>query len=317
MLRGTVEIDGSSTVFPNSEATASAFRERYPNVNVTVGISGTGGGFKRFTQGSTDISDASRPITYEEFDQAAQNGVKMIELPIAMDGLTLAVNPQNDWVDQLTVEQIRRVYLAKHNRESPLKWSELNPAWPDERMVVYSPGTDSGTFDYFHEVMGEDEAMRADMSTSEDDNVLVTGVAGDKFAIGYFGASYYYNNEAKLKAVPVINPETGEAVLPTPQAVSRGEYTPFARPLFIYVNADSLRRPEMKAFIEFYLEHAAATATKVDYIPVADEIADRAKQFYRERLTGTTFVDADGNKRTGKVADIYRPENLTTLEQVK
>jgi len=316
-LRGSVEIDGSSTVFPISEAVASAFRDSYPNVKVTVAISGTGGGFKRFTTGDTDISDASRPVTFKEFQAAAENGVEMIEMPVAMDGLTVAVNPKNDWVDQLTVEQIRRIYLARHNQQREMKWSDLNDDWPDETIIVYSPGTDSGTFDYFHEVMGEELALRSDMSTSEDDNVLVTGVAGDLYAVGYFGASYYYNNRDKLKAVPVVNPDTGEAVLPTESAVRNGDYAPFARPLFIYVNAQSLRRPEMKAFVDFYLDHAPAMAQQVDYVPVSDTIAERVQRFYRQRLTGTTYIDADGNKRRGSLVEIYRSENLVTSDDVQ
>jgi len=312
-LRGRIEIDGSSTVYPISEAVASAFRKHFPNVNVTVAISGTGGGFKRFAVGETDISDASRPIKPNEYKKAAEYGVEFIELPVALDGLSIVVNPRNDWVDKLTVEQLRQVYLEKHSAQ---KWSELNPDWPDKKIEVYAPGTDSGTFDYFHEVMGEEESLRPDMSTSEDDNVLVTGVAGDLYSIGFFGASYYYNNKSKLKAVPVVNPRTGEAVRPTEDNVKNGDYEPFARPLFIYISTRSLRRPETKVFVEFYLKNAAEMATKVDYVPLSETIYNRASQFLTKRWTGTTYLMKNGRKREGRLLDIYKRANLLKSDDI-
>jgi phosphate transport system substrate-binding protein len=195
-LRGKVVVDGSSTVYPVTEAAAAAFRQDYPGVDVTVAISGTGGGFKRFVKGETNISDASRPITPKEFQAAKEYGVQFIELPVALDGLSVVVNPQNDWVDKLTVEHLQAIYLEDG---SARKWRDLNPDWPDQTIKVYSPGTDLGTFDYFKEVVvPKDKGFRPDMSTSEDDNVLVTGVAGDRYAVGYFGASYYFENKSKL-----------------------------------------------------------------------------------------------------------------------
>jgi phosphate transport system substrate-binding protein len=313
MLRGQIEIDGSSTVYPISEAAASKFREQYPNVKVTVAISGTGGGFKRFVVGETDISDASRPITATEYKRAANHGVKMIELPVGLDGLSIVVHPDNDWVDKLTVDQIRQIYLEKHSAQ---QWSDLDPSWPDKPIKVYSPGTDSGTFDYFHEVVGEDQALRPDMSTSEDDNVLVTGVSGDKHSIGYFGASYYYNNKRKLEAVPVVNPHDGEAYLPTENNVNSGNYVPFSRPLFIYINAESLSRPEMKVFAEFYLKHAGEVAEQVDYVACSREIYDRARRFLENGWTGTTYTTPDGEKRAGRLPQVYQRSNLLKLENV-
>lgn len=314
MLRGQIEIDGSSTVYPISEAVASEFRDKFPNVRVTVAISGTGGGFKRFVVGETDISDASRPIKAEEFKRAAENDTRFIELPVALDGLSVVVNPNNDWVDKLTVDQIRRIYLDKHAAE---RWSELNPNWPDRPIKVYSPGADSGTFDYFHEVVGEDESLRSDMSTSEDDNVLVTGVAGDKYSIGYFGASYYYNNQSKLKAVPIVNPDDGNAYLPTERNVNNGVYTPFSRPLFIYINADSLNRPEVKVFTDFYLKHAGEMAEQVDYVACSDAIYARGRELLQSRLTGTTYVTPYGEKRAGRLPEVYRKSNLVKLEDIR
>jgi phosphate transport system substrate-binding protein len=307
-LRGKVVVDGSSTVYPVTEAAAAAFRKDYPNVDVTVAISGTGGGFKRFVKGETDLSDASRPITPKEFQAAKENGVQFIELPVALDGLSVVVNPQNDWVDKLTLENLQAIYLEDG---SARKWSDLNPNWPDQAIKVYSPGTDSGTFDYFKEVVvPKGKSFRSDMSTSEDDNVLVTGVAGDRYAIGYFGASYYYENESKLKAVPIVNPETGKAVLPAPEHVISGDYAPLSRPLFIYVNNNSLRRPEVRRFVEFYLEHDAKFATQVDYVAVPDDVGTHAEAVLKQRLTGSTYVTKDMEKSEGGLRSVYKQENL-------
>lgn len=307
-LRGKVVVDGSSTVYPVTEAAASAFRKDYPNVDVTVAISGTGGGFKRFVRGETDISDASRPITPKEFQAAKEYGVQFIELPVALDGLSVVVNPRNDWVDKLTIENLQAIYLEDGRAR---KWRDLNPAWPDEAIKVYSPGTDSGTFDYFKEVIvAEGKSLRPDMSTSEDDNVLVTGVAGDRYSIGYFGASYYYENESKLKAVPIVNPSTGQAVRPTPAHVISGDYAPLSRPLFIYVNYNSLRRPEVRRFVDFYLAHDGKFATQVGYVAVPDDVGARAEAFLKQRQTGTTYVTKDMAKAEGGLQSIYNQENL-------
>ena len=292
-LRGNVVVDGSSTVYPITEAAAAAFRKKYPNVNITVAVSGTGGGFKRFAVGETDISDASRPIKPEEFLKAQENGVSFVELPVALDGLSVVLNPNNDWVDQLTVDDLKAIYLDDGTAR---KWSDLNSEWPNHSIKVYSPGTDSGTFDYFKEVIaGKKGSFRPDMSVSEDDNVLVTGVYGDKYAIGYFGASYYFENQDKLRAAPIVNPKTKKAVLPTAANVVSGAYAPLSRPLFIYVNVDSLRRPAMRKFMEFYLENAAEFATKVQYVPTSDKISAMAKSFLKKRRTGSVFVLMEQN----------------------
>ncbi len=307
-LQGKVVVDGSSTVYPVTEAAAAAFRDSYPNVNVTVAISGTGGGFKRFVQGETDISDASRPIKPKEFAKAKENGVQFIEIPVALDGLSIVVNKGNDWVDKLTVDDLKAIYLEGGKAT---KWSDLNPAWPNEKIKVYSPGTDSGTFDYFKEVVaGKKGSFRSTLSTSEDDNVLVTGVAGDKYSIGYFGAAYYFENKNKLTAVPVVNPKTGKAVLPEPENVISGNYAPLSRPLFIYVNKKSLRKPSVRKFVEFYAGDSAKFAVQVDYVALPAEIIESALKFLKKGITGTAFVDKDMKKVEGALRERYKAENL-------
>lgn len=311
-LRGQVQIDGSSTVFPISEAAASDFRKDYPNVKVTVGVSGTGGGFKRFVKGETDISDASRPIKAKEFKAAKEAGVEFIELPVALDGLSIVINPSNDWASELTVEQLKTIFLSK---SAPKTWNEVDPNWPAEPIKIYAPGTDSGTFDYFKEVvLGDGESFRSDMSTSEDDNVLVTGVSGERGAIGFFGASYYFNNKGKIKAAAIVNPKTGEAVLPTPEAVENGDYAPFSRPLFIYVNKKAIRRPEVMRFVSFYLENSADLAQRVDYVALPQNVRDRAMKFFKTHKTGTAYLTADLEKRSGGVVSVYTEDNLTSTK---
>ena len=307
-LEGKVVIDGSSTVAPISIEAADMFQDKCPKVKVPVGVSGTGGGFKRFTKGETDISDASRPIKTKEFKQCIENGIEFIELPVAYDGLTVVVNKKNTWVKQLTVDQLKMIFRDDIRAK---KWSDVNEEWPAEDIKIFSPGTDSGTFDYFKEVMvGKEEAsIRDDMSVSEDDNVLVNGVANNEFAIGFFGAAYYFENSDKLKAVNVVN-KAGKAVGPTPEAIENGSYNPFSRPLFIYVNAKSLRRPEVKVFVEHYLENCADIADEVGYVGLPEDISKAAYARYKKRKSGTHFIDEKGEKRSGSVADIYQEKNL-------
>jgi len=303
-LVGTIEVDGSSTVAPITVEAADSFLKKCPKVKIPVGVSGTGGGFKRFTKGSTDISDASRPIKPSEFEQCKEYGVEFIELPVAYDGLTIVVNKENDWVEQLTVDQLKKIFRDDMKVK---KWNELNPAWPDKEIVIFAPGTDSGTFDYFKEVVvGKEEAsIRDDMSVSEDDNNLVMGVANSKYAIGFFGAAYYFENADKLRAVPIVNPE-GDAVLPSAETIESGEYAPFSRPLFIYVNSKSARRPEVRVFVNFYLENAADFAEEVGYVGLPDEIYEHAIENFKRRRTGTHFVDQDGNKRSGSLVELFQ-----------
>lgn len=301
-LSGAVSVDGSSTVYPITEAVAEEFQKDHKNVRVTVGVSGTGGGFKRFATGETDISDASRPIKKAEMEAAKAGGVEFIELPVAYDGLTIVVNPANKFVDKLTIDQLKTIFLADKAAKT---WKDVNAAWPAEPIKIYSPGTDSGTFDYFKEVIaGKDGSIRSDMSVSEDDNVLVTGVAGDKSAIGFFGYAYFEENKDKLRAIPIVN-DKGESVEATPKSIESGQYNPFSRPLFIYVNKKAAGRPEVKEFVEFYLDNAADLSKEVGYVPLPKAVYDIAEANYRKGTTGTQFIDDAGKDVHGALADVY------------
>lgn len=303
-LTGSIKIDGSSTVYPITEAVAEEFAAEAPRVRVTVGVSGTGGGFKRFTVGETDISDASRPIKANEYKAAKSNGIDFIELPVAYDGLTIVVNKANSWVDKLTVDQLKQIFLADKAAKS---WSDINPGWPDTKIAIYAPGTDSGTFDYFKEVVaGETGAIRGDMSVSEDDNVLVRGVIGEEGAIGFFGCAYFFANQDKLRAVPIVNPETDKAVSPTIETIEEGDYAPFSRPLFIYVNAAAADRPEVEAFVNFYLKEGPELAEEVGYVKLPKSVYNRAKANFKNRTTGTFFLNEDGETLHGPVTKLYK-----------
>ena len=279
-LGGTIEIDGSSTVFPITEAVAEEFRKINPDVRTNVGISGTGGGFKRFTVGETDISDASRPIKEPEAEAAQKNGIEYIELRVATDGLAVIVNKGNSWVDYLTVEELKQIWEPNSTVQ---KWSDVRPDWPDRPITLYGPGTDSGTFDYFTEVIvGKVDASRPDYTASEDDNVLVQGIAGDPNALGYFGFAYYAENMDKLKVVPI---DSGKGpVTPSDLTVRTGQYAPLSRPLFIYVNTKSMQRPEVKAFVIFYLGNAEDLVAQVGYTPLEASVYQEQLIMVRSRF---------------------------------
>ena len=263
-LSGEIEIDGSSTVAPITEAVAEEFRKVAPDVQVNVGISGSGGGFKRFVAGETDVSDASRVISDAEAQAAAENGVGYHEFLVGVDGLSVLVNPQNDFVDCLTIDQLNAIWRPESAVDS---WDDVDPSWPDRPMRLYGPGTDSGTFDYFtEEVMGEAKLSRPDYTASEDDNVLVQGISGDRNALGYFGFSYYQENADKLKLVSVDS--GGGCVSPSVETIASGEYSPLSRPLFIYVSKASLERDEVRSFVEFYMENGSALTAEVGYVPL-------------------------------------------------
>lgn len=266
-LSGTVQIDGSSTVFPITEAMAEEFQIANRRVRVTVGTSGTGGGFKRFCAGETDISDASRPIKEIELEQCQQNGIESIELPVAWDGLSVVVNPENDWAECISVDELKRLWQPGSTIR---RWSQLRPEWPDSEMELYGPDTDSGTFDYFTEaIVGEEDASRSDYTASADDNVLVIGVAGDPGALGYFGYAYFEENRERIRAVAVDG--GSGCVAPSPETIVDGSYQPLSRPMFIYVKESALGRPEVRSFVEFYLESAPALVPEVGYVPLAEE----------------------------------------------
>lgn len=284
-LSGKVRLDGSSTVFPISEAVAEEFTTVAPRVRVTVGVSGTGGGFKKFVAGEIDINDASRIIKSSEQEKAAANGIGFIELPVAFDGLSLVVNLQNDWVDQLSVAELNAIW----NPDSTVKtWADVRQGWPDEEIKLYGPGTDSGTFDYFTKVInGKEQASRADFTASEDDNVLVQGIAGDKYSLGYFGFAYYIENQDKLKVVPVDGGDG--AVKPSLTTINDGSYKPLSRPIFVYVNPASLDDPAVAAFVDFYLEHAGSLSQEVGYVALPSDVYQAARQRIAERTTGTAY----------------------------
>ena len=267
-LKGTIEIDGSSTVAPLTEAVAEDFRSVAPDVLVNVGISGSGGGFKRFVAGETDVSDASRHIREEEAATAAENGIEYYEFLVGLDGLSVLVNPENDFVDCMTIEQLNMIWKPE---STVSKWSDLDPSWPDRRINLYGPGTDSGTFDYFtEEVNGEAKLSRADYTASEDDNVLVQGISGDRNALGYFGFAYYSANADKLKLVEIDN--GNGCVVPTVETIADGTYSPLSRPLFIYVNKErAQQRAELRSFVEFYMENGAQLAEEIGYVPLTHE----------------------------------------------
>ncbi len=284
-----VKIDGSSTVFPVTEAVAEDFQKAKKQlVKVTVGISGTGGGFKKFCRAETDISNASRPILKAEMADCTKAGIEYIELPVAFDALTVVINPKNAFIKQLTIAEMKRMWEPSAQGKIT-RWNQVNPAWPDQPMKLFGPGADSGTFDYFTEaVVGKSKSSRGDFTASEDDNVLVQGVSRDVNGLGYFGYAYYIENKDKLKAVPIVN-DKGQAVEPSMESVLKGSYTPLARPIFIYVNAKSLGKPEVKEFVEYYMKNGAKLAREVKYVPLPDIAYTTGWQHVVKGKKGTVF----------------------------
>lgn len=300
-LAGEVRIAGSSTVAPITMAIAEAFRATQPGVQVQNAVTGTGGGFKRFCVGETDISNASRPIKGAEFQTAKDSGVEFIELPVAYDGLSICVNKANYWCNTLTMDQVKAMFADGSTVKT---WNDLNPEWPKQQIKMFIPGTDSGTFDYFKEVVvGEKGNIRADVTVSEDDNILVQGIANEPASIGFFGCAYYFENADKLKVVSIDNGDG--PILPTVETIENGSYAPFSRPLFIYVNARAAQRPEVKGFIEFYFRNAATTAAEVGYVALPRSVYNKAMRNFNTGHTGTAFLDADGNKVHGSLTEVY------------
>src|SRR4030043_2296644 len=303
-----IKIDGSSTVYPITEAVAEEFQKHMKGaVKVTVGISGTGGGFKKFSRGETDISDASRPITKKEIDACKEAGIDYIELPVAYDGLAVMVNPKNNWVTSMTVADLKKIWEPEAEGKVS-KWNQVNPAWPDTPLKLYGPGVDSGTFDYFTEaIVGKSRSSRGDFTASEDDNVLVQGIASDRGGLGFFGYAYYAENPDKLKLVGI---DAGKgAVLPSLQTVMDGTYAPLSRPIFIYFNKKSMERPEVKEFVEFYLKNAPKLVKQVKYVPLPDRAYKLAELRFAKKVTGTVF---GGEAKIG-----MRIEDLLQLEEKK
>lgn len=287
--QSVVKIDGSSTVYPVTEAVAEEFqKEQKGAVKVTVGISGTGGGFKKFCRGETDISNASRPILKQEMEECTKTGVKYYELPIAFDALTVVINPKNTFIKQLTVAQLKTIW-SPESQGKVTNWKQVDPSFPDAPLKLFGAGSDSGTFDYFTEaIVGKAKSSRGDYTASEDDNVLVQGVSRDVNAIGYFGYAYYAENKGKLTAVPVVNKE-GKAVEPSEKAVIEGTYNPLSRPIFIYVSEKALAKPEVQKFVDYYLKHAAKLASEVKYVPLPAKAYTTAAEHIKNKKLGTVF----------------------------
>ena len=290
-LKGDIIVDGSSTVFPITMAAAEEFSLKHSGVRVSVGVSGTGGGFKKFSAGETDISDASRPIKPSEMEAVTAAGYEFIEIPVAYDGLTVVVNPENDWVDCLTVDELKKMWEPAAQGQIT-NWNQIRDSFPDMPLDLFAPGVDSGTFDYFTEaIVGESQSSRGDFQASEDDNVLVTGVSGSRSAIGYFGLSYYVENTDKVKAVP-IDPGNGTCVEPSFATVADGSYQPLSRPIFIYVRKDAAERPEVDAFIKYYLSPEFTpliSSPEVGYVQLGDDLYAALTQRFADRVTGTLW----------------------------
>ena len=284
-----VKVDGSSTVYPITEAVAEEFQKAKKNaIKVTVGISGTGGGFKKFCRGEIDIANASRPILKKEMADCKAAGVEYIEMPVAYDALTVVINPKNTFLKQATVEELKKMWEPAAQGKIT-RWNQVNPAWPDAPLKLFGAGSDSGTFDYFTEALvGKAKSSRGDYTASEDDNVLVQGVTQDVNAIGYFGYAYYAENTAKLKAVPVVNPK-GKAVLPSMDNVINGSYEPLSRPIFIYVSEKAYERVEVKKFVEFYMKHGAKLSKEVKYVPLPEKAYTGNMDHLKKGKLGTVF----------------------------
>lgn len=300
-----IQIDGSSTVFPITEAVSEEFQKAKKGaVKVTVGIAGTGGGFKKFCRGETDISDASRPILKAEMETCKQSGVQYVELPIAYDALTVIVNPKNDWVKSLTVPDLKKMW-EPGAQGKVTSWNQVRSEWPNSPLKLFGPGADSGTFDYFTEaVVGKAKSSRGDFTASEDDNVLVQGVANDRNALGYFGFAYYIENQKKLRAVPI---DGGKGpVLPSAKTVEDGTYQPLSRPIFIYVSKKSLDKPEVREYVEFYLKNAPSLVKQVKYVALPSSAYTIGMDHVKKGKVGTVF---GGESQVGiKIEELLKRE---------
>jgi phosphate transport system substrate-binding protein len=291
----TVTLDGSSTVFPISEAVAEEFQKATPGTRVTVGISGTGGGFQKFCRGETDISNASRPISVSEVKACADAGIQFIELPVAYDGLAIVVHPKASWIDHITTAELKTIW-APEAQDSIKRWSQVRPGWPDRELHLFGAGVDSGTYDYFTQAInGKEGASRGDFTSSEDDNVLVQGIAGDELALGFMPYAYYNENKAALKLVAVDDGKADNGagpVQPSVETVKNGTYQPLSRPVFIYVSTKALARAEVQRFVEFYLAEGGALAEEVGYVPLGPQGYALVTAHFTARTTGSVFENA-------------------------
>jgi phosphate transport system substrate-binding protein len=306
-----VKGDGSSTVFPIMEAVAEEFQKQNAGVRVTVGISGTGGGFKKFCAGETDISDASRPIKPTEAEACKSGGIEYIEIPLAYDGLSVMVNPASKFVSCIKVDELKKLWQPEAQGKVT-RWSQVRAGWPNEKVNLYGPGTDSGTYDYFTEaIVGKEGSSRGDFTPSEDDNVLVQGIAGDPNALGFFGYAYYEENKDKLKLVEV---DGGKGcVAPSAGTISDGTYQPLSRPLFVYVRTTSLQRPEVKAFVDYAITNASNLVAEVGYVPLPAELYRTARERVAKRVTGSIY-EGKGSQVGVKLGDLMRQEEQSEGE---
>jgi phosphate transport system substrate-binding protein len=295
-----IKIDGSSTVFPITEAVAEEFQREHKGAVVTVGVSGTGGGFQKFCRGELDLADASRPIRQVEMDACAGAGITFIELPVAYDGITIVVHPKNTWAQSMTVAELKKLWEPAAEGKIT-RWSQIREGWPDREIHLFGAGVDSGTFDYFTEaIVGKQDASRGDYTSSEDDNMLVQGVSGDEYSLGFFGYAYYETNQNKLRAVAIDDGSGKSPVLPTPETIRTGQYRPLSRPVFIYVYIKSLDRPIVQQFADYYVQNAPKLVREVGYVPLTGE----EYQLVAKRASGRT---------PGTVFKTHHPEPGTTL----
>jgi phosphate transport system substrate-binding protein len=297
---GVITADGSSTVAPVTEAVAEEFQKANAGAKVTVGTSGTGGGFQKFCRGETDISDASRPINPSETEACTKAGIAYVELPVAYDGLAIVVNPKNTWATSMTVAELKTLWEPAAQGKIT-KWSQVRPGWPDREIHLFGAGVDSGTFDYFTEaVVGKMDASRGDYTSSEDDNVIVQGVSGDENALGYFGFAYYEQNQGKLKLVAIDdgNDANGKGpIAPSPETVKNGTYRPLSRPIFIYPKLKALDRAEVKNFVEFYLTKGVPLIREVGYVPLSEQEYAKVRERFTARKTGSMFEGTDSHSQ--------------------
>ncbi|HON53288.1 MAG TPA: PstS family phosphate ABC transporter substrate-binding protein [Bacteroidales bacterium] len=279
-LEGTITIDGSSTVYPITEAVAEEFKKIQPNVRVSIGVSGTGGGFKKFGRNEIDINNASRTIKAKEIAACDSSKIEYIGLTIAYDGLAVIANPQNTWLESITVEELKKIWEPAAQGKI-MKWNQIRPEWPNKEIHLFGPGVASGTYDYFTEaIVGESGSSRGDFTASEDDHVLVQGVASDMYGLGFFGLAYYEENMNKLKLIGVDNGKG--AVKPSLETVASKEYAPLSRPIFIYVNKNAAKREEVKSFVEFYMKNVSVLSKDVGYIPLPDSLYTKELQKFQD-----------------------------------
>jgi phosphate transport system substrate-binding protein len=312
-----VVIDGSSTVYPLGEAIAEAFLEARPDIHVIIGVSGTGGGFKKFCHGETTLQHASRPIKKSEVAACRESGRDFIEIPIAYDGIVIARHPENDWLDHLTVDELKRIWEPAADGRV-MRWSDIRPGFPDAPLRLFGAGVDSGTYDYFTQaVVGEEHASRGDFTSSEDDNVLVQGIARDRYALGFFGFAYFDENRERVAAVPIVPREASTPVTPSLATIRDGSYAPLSRPLFVYISASALDEPGTRAYSDYLIAHAATLAPDVGLIPMPDAALGPMRDRLAKRIAGSVFES--GGSQVGVTLEslLAAPRSAKSMEKLR